>query len=158
MASLPNPDDVWEKQDWPAPADLDEAKDWLARFRSGTTRRARNNDSHPKDKIAKVLNLIHILWNEMEQEVIDDLIANGRANATHFCLTHNPAGAGGWTDKECIHRKKARFTISRVLVRSRYSFDIKKDALFLWINNFLPKVDPAVFNPDELQKLRNRVR
>ena len=34
--------------------------------------RARHNDSHPKDKIANVLYLAHILWNEMEQDMLDD--------------------------------------------------------------------------------------
>ena len=37
--------------------------------------------------------------------MLDDLIANGRANATHDCLRHNPAGVNGKTDKESIHQE-----------------------------------------------------
>jgi len=55
----------------------------------------------------------------MEQEKLDNLITHGRANATHWCLRHNPAGVNGESDKACIHRKKARFTIARVMVKSK---------------------------------------
>ena len=132
MAELPNPQDVWAEQHWPQPATLEEAKNWLGCFFSGKTHIARHNDSFPKDKIAKLVNLVHITWNEMDQEMLDDVMANGRANATHVCLLHNPAGAGGWTDKECIHRKKARTTITRVLVRPRFHIEAKKSARKLW--------------------------
>ena len=86
MASLPNPDNVWALQNWPAPAGLGEAKDWLAFFCSGETRCARNNDSHPEEKIAKVIDLAHALWSEMEQDAMDDLIASGRTDAAHLQL------------------------------------------------------------------------
>ena len=90
--------------------------------------------------------------------MLDDVIANGRANATHVCLLHNPAGVGGQTDKECIHRKKARFTIARVLIRSRFLFEIKEMALHLWIDTFLPKFNRDIFDAEELNLLRNQVR
>jgi len=94
----------------------------------------------------------------MEQEILDNLITYGRANATHFCLRHNPTGVNGESDKACIHRKKAHFAIARVIVKSRCSIDIKQEALLLWINKFLPKYNKDIFPEEELQKLRDRVR
>jgi len=82
----------------------------------------------------------------MEQEILDNLITYGRANATHWCLCHNPAGVNGLSDKACIHLQKARFTIARVIVKSKCSIDIKEKALLLWINKFLPKYNKVIFS------------
>ena len=101
--------------------------------------------------------LTHTVWSKMEQEILDNLITYGLANATHWCLCHNPAGVNGESDKACIHRKKARFTIARVMVKSKCSIDIKEEALLLWINKFLPKYNKDIFHEGELQKLRDRV-
>jgi len=101
--------------------------------------------------------LTHTVWSKMEQEILDNLITCGRASATHWCLRHNPAGVNGESDKACIHRKKACFTIARVVVKSKYSIDIKEEALLLWISKFLPKHNKDIFHEGELQKLRDRV-
>jgi len=54
-------------------------------------------------------------------------------------------------------RKKARFTITQVMVKSKQSIDIKEEALLLWINKFLPEYNKDIFLEGELQKLRDRV-
>jgi len=133
---LPYPHDIMADQHWEQPTDLSQAKNLLGRLRSSITRRAHNAFFHPQSKTQNVLLFTHTVWSKMEQEIMDNLITYGRANATHFCLRHNPARVNGESDKGCIHRKIARFTIARVLVKSRYSIDIKEKALLLWINNW----------------------
>ena len=154
---LPAPHDIMAAQPWEQPTDLTQAKTLLGRLRSSVTRRACLKFFHPKAKIQSVLLLTHTVWSKMEQEILDNLITYGSANATHWCLRHNPAGVNGESDKACIHRKKARFTIARVMVKSKYSIDIKEEALLLWINKFLPKYNKDIFHEGELQKLRDRV-
>jgi len=89
--------------------------------------------------------------------MLGKLISHGRANATHWCLRHNPVGVNGESDKACVHRKKARFTIAQVMVKSKHSIDIKEEALLLWINKFLPECNKDIFHEGGLQKLRDRV-
>jgi len=56
-----------------------------------------------------------------------------------------------------IHRKKALFTLARVMVKSsKHSIDIKDEALLFWINECLPKHNKDIFHEGELQKLRDR--
>jgi len=154
---LPDPHHVVADQHWEQPTDLTQAKNLLGRLHSSITRRARNAFFHPQSKIQSVLLFTHTVWSKMEQEILDNLITCGHANATHFCLCHNPAGVNGESDKACIHRKKASFTIARVIVKSRYSIHIKQEALLLWINKFLPKYNKDIFPEEELQKLRDWV-
>jgi len=85
--------------------------------------------------------------------MLDDLITHGCANANRVCFCHNPAGVNGETDKECIHHKKTRFTIARVLVQSKCEFWIKETALHAWINAFLPKHSQNLFPEEAIQKL-----
>jgi len=61
------------------------------------------------------------------------------------------------TDEEAIQRKKARITISRVMVHNHLHFWIKEKALHLWIEQFLPKFSPTIFTPDQLQRTKNWV-
>jgi len=154
---LPDPQFQLVAQPWEQPTDLAHAKNLLGRLRSSITRRAWNEFWHPKAKIQSVLLLTHTVWSKLEQEILDDLITCGRARATHWCLRHNPAGVNGVSDKACIHLKKARFTLARVMVKSKCSIDIKAEALLLWINKFLPKYNKDIFHEGELQKLRDRV-
>ena len=149
---LPYPNDGMAVLHWEQPTDLPQAKSLLGlgRLRSSIARRARNAFFHPQSKTQSILLFTHTIWSKMEQEILDNLITYGRANATHFCLHHNPAGVNGESDKECIHRKKARFTISQVLIKSRCSIDIKEEALLLWINKFLPKYNRDIFPEEEL--------
>jgi len=154
---LPAPHDIMAAQPGEELTDLTQAKDLISRLRSSITCRARTEFFHPKSKIQSVLLLTHTVWSKMEQEILDNLITYGRANATHWCLCHNPAGVNGESDKACIHRKKARFTIAQIMVKSKYSIDIKEEALLLWINKFLPKYNKYIFHEGELQKLRDWV-
>jgi len=80
------------------------------------------------------------------------------ANAIHVCFCHNLAGANDETDKGLIHRKKTRFTITRVLVQSKHEFWTKEMALNAWINKFLPKGSGDLFPGEVLEKLRSWVR
>jgi len=142
--SSPDPQFLMDAQPWKQPTDLTQAKNLLGRLRSSITRRAREEFVRPKAKIQSVLLLTHTAWSKLEQEILDNLITYGCANATHWCLRHNPAGVNGVSDKACIHLKKARFTLSRVMVKSKYSIDIKEEALLLWINKFLPKYNKGI--------------
>jgi len=63
----------------------------------------------------------------------------------------------GDTDKEIIQRKKPRVTIARVMVHNPQKDWIKKKALNLWIKEFLPKLSPAIFTPDQLIKMKHWV-
>ena len=147
---LPHPHDIMAEQQWEQPTYLSQAKNLLSRLRSSITRRARNAFFHPQPKMQNVLKFTHTIWSKLEQEMLDNLITCGRAHATHFCLRHYPAGVHAESDKACIHRKKARFTISQVLIKSRCSIDIKEEALLLWINKFLPKYSRDIFPEEEL--------
>ena len=102
---LPAPHDIMAAQPWEQPTDLRQAKTLLGKLRSSITRRARLEFVHPKAKIQSILLLTHTVWSKMEQEILDNLITCGRANATHWCLRHNPAGVNGESVKACIHRK-----------------------------------------------------
>jgi len=155
---LPYPHDIMAVQHWEQPTGLFQAKNLLSWLHSSITRRARTAFFHPQSKIQSVLMFTSTVWSKMEQEILDNLITYGRTNATHWCLHHNPAGVNGKLDKACIHHKKACFTIARVIVKSRFSIDIKEEALLLWINKFLPKYNKDIFHEGELQKLRDRVR
>jgi len=154
---LPDPHDIMAAQHWEQRTDLTQAKDLLSRLHSSITRRACTEFFDPKSKMQSILMLTHTVWSKMEQKMLDNLITHGRANGTHWCLCHNPAGDNGKSDKACIHRKKAGFTIARVVVKSKCSIDIKEDALLLWINKFLPECNNGIFHEGELQKLRDRV-
>ena len=155
---LPAPHDIMAAQPWEQSTDLAQTKDLLSRLLSSIACRACTEFFHPKVKMQSVLfRATHTVWFKMEQEILDNLITCGRANATHWSLRYNPAGVNGESDKACIHRKKARFTIARVMVKSRCSIDIKTEALLLWINKFLLKYKKDIFHEGELQKLRDRV-
>jgi len=154
---LPGPQFQLVAQPWEQPTDMAHAKNLLGRLRSSVTRHAWNEFWHPKAKIQSVLLLTHTVWSKLEQEILDNLITCGRARAAHWCLRHNPAGVNGVSDKVCIHLKKARFTLARVMAKSKCSIDIKEEALLLWINKFLPKCNKDIFHEGELHKLRDRV-
>jgi len=80
---LPAPHDIMAAQPLEQPTDLTQAKDLLSRLRSSITRQAHTEFFHPKAKIQSVLLLTHTVWSKMEQEILDNLITYGRANATH---------------------------------------------------------------------------
>lgn len=55
------------------------------------TRLARSMTSSdtPTKKFAKVANLANEFFGELQKEMIEDLVANGKEDASHFILTHN---------------------------------------------------------------------
>ena len=149
---------VWNTPQWNQPTTLPEAKKMIGHFRAGKTKAARNNDSHPKEKYASVIKTAHLVWSGIDKEIAADLITNGRANAKHFCLLHNPTGLpNGETDQQAIDRKKARYTIARTMVKSRYADWIKQDALEIWIDEFLPSYDRDTFTAHQLAWLKTRL-
>ena len=148
---------VWNAPQWPQPTTLPEAKKMIGHFRAGKTKAARNNDSHPKEKYAKVITMANLIWSGLDKEITADLIKKGRRNAKHFCLLHSPTGLpNGETDQQAIDRKKARYTIARTMVKSRYADWIKQDALEIWIDEFLPKYDRDTFTDHQLAWLKLR--
>jgi len=151
---------IWGLQNWEQPDDLPRAKQLLGKMREVKTKAARKEDSFLVAKINGVIQQAHLEWSHLDKEITDHLIAVGnRANATHFMLCHNPNGLpNGDTDEETIRRKKARITIARVMVHNRQKEWIKKKALNLWIEEFLPKFSPAIFTPDQLIKIKHWVR
>ena len=152
---LSNPSNSWGPQNSEQLVDLPHTEKLLGKLCGSKTRTVCNTNT---DKIQNILMLAHTAWSEMEQETLDDLIANGCANATHdVCFPHNPAGANGKTNKECIHCKKAHITIVSILVGSKCDSWIKKMALCTWINKFLPKHKWDIFPKEQLQKLHNLV-
>jgi len=155
------PDPVlWGPQTWEQPADLPHAKKLLGKMREAKTKALRKEDGFPVAKINGVIQQAHLEWSRLDKEITDHLIAvGGRANATHYMLSHNPNGlSNGDTDEETIQRKKARITIARVMVHSRQKEWIKVKALNLWIETFLPKFSLAIFTPDQLIKMKHWVR
>jgi len=128
-------------------------------MREAKTKALRKEDGFLVAKINGVIQQAHLEWSRLDKEITDHLIAvGGRANATHYMLSHNPNGlSNGDTDEETIQRKKARITIARVMVHSRQQEWIKVKALNLWIETFLPKFSPAIFTPDQLIKMKHWV-
>jgi len=114
-----------------------------------------NQEDNPHDKIAKVLNKTHVIWNKLGSDIMTELLTHDRAQCTHHCLQH-PA-ADPRTDQITTLRKRARITIARVFVQSRMSHDIKVRALTSWIDDFLPAFDEEAFNLIERLSLQDRV-
>ena len=145
-------------QNWEQPADLPCAKQLLGKMREGKTKALRKEDNFPVAKINGVIQQAHLEWSRLDKEITDHLISVGD-NATHYMRRHNPNGLpNGDTDEETIQRKKARITIARVMAHNRQKEWIKKKALNLWIEEFLPKFSPAIFTPDQLVKMKHWVR
>ena len=151
---------IWGPQTWEQPTDLPHAKKLLGNLRQAKTKAKRKEDSFPLAKINGVIQQAHLEWSRLDKEITDHLIAvGGRANATHYMLSHNPNGlSNGDTDEETIQRKKARITIARTMVHNHHEEWIKVKALNLWIDTFLPKFSPAIFTPDQLIKMKHWVR
>jgi len=124
------------------------------------TKALRKDDSFPLDKINSVIQQTHVEWALLDKEMTADVIAAGsRSNATHFPLRYNPNGLpNAETDKNAIQHKKARVTISRVMVHNHQKVWIKEKALHMWIEQFLPKFSPAIFTPDQLTRMKRWVR
>jgi len=136
-------------QNWEQPDDLPCAKQLLGKMRGAKTKALRKeDDAFPVAKINGVIHQAHLEWSKLDKEMMDHLIVVGnrnRANATHFMLRHNPNGLpNGDTDKETIQCKKACVAIARVMVHNCQKEWIKKKALNLWIEEFLPKFSPAI--------------
>jgi len=90
----------------------------------------------------------------LDKEIKDDFLVNNCTTATHVLLLHKPNGLlNGETDDEVIQRKKVHISIAWVLVHSRLDFWTKEKALHLWINQFLPKFNPAIFTSDQLLRM-----
>jgi len=137
-------------QNWKQPDDIPRAKQLLGKLCGAKTKALRKDDTFPVAKINSVIQHAHVEWSQLEKEMTVHLIAIGnRANATHFLLCHNPNGLpNGDMDEETIQRKKAHLAIARVMVHNRQKEWIKKKALNLWIEEFLPKFSPAIFTVD----------
>jgi len=146
-------------QNWEQPDDLSRVKQLLGKMHGAKTKALRKEDAFPVAKINGVIQQAHLEWSHLDKEITDHQMAVGnRANATHFMIHHNHNGLpNGDTDKDTIQRKKARITIARVMVHNRQKDWIKKKALNLWVEEFLPKFSPSTFTPDQLIKMKHWV-
>jgi hypothetical protein len=145
----------FQAENWPTPADLPEAKKMLGSLRGYKTRKQFDEFTEPTEKYAKVTNLASAHFGKLHKAVMEDLMTNGKENATHFILAHNKDRADYM---EVVYEKLVIFTISRVLFKSKYAFWIKEKALHKWIDDFLPLYDRVVFTPQLRESLKGRVR
>jgi len=150
---------LWGPPTWKQPADLPRAKQLLGKMREVETKALHKEDGFRVAKINGVIQEAHLEWSRLDKEIADHLIAVGdRANAAHSMLRHNPNGLpNGDADEETIQRKKARITVAQVMVHNCQKEWIKKKALNLWIEDFLPKFSRAIFTPDQLIKMKHWV-